>query len=113
DAWQRGLLTAVMGKRADGLYACGIGGAVVSIPRQAGKTYTFGALAFAVCLANPDTLVLWSAHRSRTHNETCKSMGAMAELRDVNPFVRRVWAGGVAEAVEFSNGAGVLIRVRV
>ena len=108
DAWQRGLLTAVMGKRADGLYACGIGGAVVSIPRQAGKTYTFGALAFALCLANPDTLVLWSAHRSRTHNETFKSMGSMAELPDVKPFVRRVLTGAGTEAVEFANGSRVL-----
>ena len=80
DPWQQGLLTAVLGKRESGLYACGIGGAVVSIPRQAGKTYTFGALAFALCLANADTLVLWSAHRARTHNETFKSMGSMSEL---------------------------------
>ena len=112
DAWQRGLLTAVMGKRADGLYACGIGGAVVSIPRQAGKTYTFGALAFALCLANPDTLVLWSAHRSRTHNETFKSMGSMAELPDVKPFVRRVLTGAGTEAVEFANGSRVLFGAR-
>src|SRR5690625_5191273 len=112
DAWQRGLLTAVMGKRADGLYACGIGGAVVSIPRQAGKTYTFGALAFALCLANPDTLVLWSAHRSRTHNETFKSMGSMAELPDVKPFVRRVLTGAGTEAVELANGSRVLFGAR-
>src|SRR5699024_10998516 len=81
-------------------------------PRQAGKTYTFGALAFALCLANPDTLVLWSAHRSRTHNETFKSMGSMAELPDVKPFVRRVLTGAGTEAVEFANGSRVLFGAR-
>ena len=112
DAWQRGLLTAVLGKRESGLYACGIGGAVVSIPRQAGKTYTFGALAFALCLANPDTLVLWSAHRARTHNETFKSMGSMSELPEVKPFVKRVLTGAGTEAVEFVNGSRILFGAR-
>ena len=112
DVWQRGLLTAVMGKRADGMYACGIGGAVVSIPRQTGKTYTFGALAFALCLANPDTLVLWSAHRARTHQETFKSMGSMSERPSVSPFVKRVLTGAGTEAVEFRNGSRILFGAR-
>ena len=112
DPWQQGLLTAVLGKRESGLYACGIGGAVVSIPRQAGKTYTFGALAFALCLANADTLVLWSAHRARTHNETFKSMGSMSELPEVKPFVKRVLTGAGTEAVEFVNGSRILFGAR-
>ena len=112
DEWQRGLCKAVLAKRADGLYACGIGGMVASIPRQSGKTYTIGSLVFAICLANPGTLVLWSAHRSRTHNETFKSMGSMAERREIAPFVSKVLTGAGTEAVEFSNGSRVLFGAR-
>lgn len=112
DAWQQGLVTAVLGKRETGQYACGIGGAVVSIPRQAGKTYTFGALAFALCLANPNTLVLWSAHRARTHQETFKSMTSMAERPSVAPFVKRSLTGAGTEAVEFANGSRILFGAR-
>lgn len=66
DRWQQGLCQAILAKRENGMYACGIGGAVVSIPRQVGKTYTIGVLIFALCAMNPDMLVLWSAHRART-----------------------------------------------
>src|SRR5699024_8959970 len=78
DPWQQGLLTAVLGKRESGLYACGIGGAVVSIPRQAGKTYTFGALAFGLWLANADTRVPWLARRASTPKETVESGGSLS-----------------------------------
>ena len=64
DPWQVGLCTVATGLRADGKYACGIGGMVLSIPRQVGKTYTIGGLVFALCMAKPDTLVLWTAHRA-------------------------------------------------
>lgn len=112
DAWQRGLITAIVAKRENGLYACGIGGVIISIPRQTGKTYTIGALVFALCLANPGTLVLWSAHRARTHNETFKTMGAMAERREIAPFIKRTLTGAGTEAVEFNNGSRVLFGAR-
>ena len=79
DPWQVGLCTVATGLRADGKYACGVGGMVLSIPRQVGKTYTIGGLVFALCMAKPDTLVLWTAHRARTHNETFRDMASKAE----------------------------------
>lgn len=112
DEWQRGLMMAVLAKREDGMYACGIGGAVVSIPRQVGKTYTVGALIFALCAQNPGMLVLWSAHRVRTHNETFKSMDAMSQRPAVRPYVRRVLTGAGTEAVEFTNGSRILFGAR-
>ena len=112
DAWQQGLMTAILAKRENGMYACGIGGAVISIPRQSGKTYTIGALVFALCSARPNTLALWSAHRARTHNETFKTMGAMAEKRGIAPFVKRVLTGAGTEAVEFANGSRILFGAR-
>ena len=112
DEWQKGLMMSIVAKRENGQYACGIGGAVVSIPRQSGKTYTIGALIFALCIANPDTLVLWSAHRARTHNETFKTMGATAMRPQVAPFVQRVLTGAGTEAVEFANGSRILFGAR-
>lgn len=112
DEWQRGLCKAILGKRSNGQYACGIGGAVISIPRQSGKTYTIGALVFALCLANPGMLVLWSAHRARTHNETFKTMSNMAERKEISPFIERVLTGSGTEAVEFANGSRVLFGAR-
>lgn len=112
DEWQSNLCQAVVAKREDGKYACGIGGALLSIPRQVGKTYTIGALVFALCLANPNTLVLWSAHRAKTHNETFRSMSSMAERREISPFVKRVLTGAGTEAVEFNNGSRVLFGAR-
>lgn len=112
DEWQRGLCKAVVAKRENGQYACGIGGALISIPRQSGKTYTIGSLVFALCLANKGMLVLWSAHRARTHNETFQTMGAMADRMEIAPFVKRVLTGAGTEAVEFSNGSRILFGAR-
>lgn len=112
DEWQRGLCKAIVAKRENGQYACGIGGALISIPRQSGKTYTIGSLVFALCLANKNMLVLWSAHRARTHNETFQSMGAMADRTEIAPFVKRVLTGAGTEAVEFNNGSRILFGAR-
>lgn len=112
DNWQRGLCQAILAKREDGMYACGIGGAVISIPRQVGKTYTIGTLLFALCAMNPDLLVLWSAHRARTHSETFKSMDAMSQKPGIKPYVKRVLTGAGTEAVEFANGSRILFGAR-
>ena len=112
DQWQQGLCTAIVAKRESGIYACGIGGAVISIPRQVGKTYTIGTLIFALCLANPGLLVIWSAHRARTHSETFGSMSSMAQRAEIDPFVKRVLTGAGTEAVEFTNGSRILFGAR-
>lgn len=112
DRWQQGLCQAILGKRADGQYACGIGGAVASIPRQSGKTYTIGALVFALCLSASDMLVLWTAHRTRTHNETFKSMDAMAQRKEIAPFIKNVRKANGEQEVEFVNGSRILFGAR-
>lgn len=112
DRWQSGLCTAIVGKRENGQYACGIGGVVLSIARQSGKTYTIAGLIFALCTANPNTLVLWSAHRVKTHNETFRSMQTLAGKPAISPFIKRVLTGAGTEAVEFANGSRVLFGAR-
>ena len=112
DGWQRGFGTVLLGKRETGLYACGIGGAVVSIPRQVGKTHVMAGLVFALCAANPGMLVLWTAHRARTHNETFQSMQGVAMRSSVAPYVANVRRGSGQEAVEFVNGSRILFGAR-
>ena len=72
DPWQDGAGKAILGKRKDHLYSAEA--VVMSIPRQVGTTFLIGAIIFALCLANPDTLVLWTAHRVPTAAETFGSM---------------------------------------
>ena len=112
DRWQQGFCQAILAKREDGQYACGIGGAIASIPRQSGKTYTIGALIFALCLATPGTLALWTAHRTRTHNETFKSMDGMANRKKVAPFIRSVRKANGEQEIEFENGSRILFGAR-
>lgn len=114
DEWQKNLCTVATGLRPNGMYACGIGGLVLSIPRQVGKTYTIGGLVFALCLAKPGMLVLWTAHRARTHNETFRDMASKAESAAVKPFVKDngVRRSNGEQAIEFKNGSRILFGAR-
>src|SRR5690625_7999564 len=51
DRWQQGFCQAILAKREDGQYACGIGGEGGSIARQSGKAYSIGALMYRLWLA--------------------------------------------------------------
>lgn len=112
DTWQTGLSTAVLARREDGLYAAGIGGVVISIPRQVGKTFTVGALIFALCSLFPDMTVIWTAHRVRTHNETFRSMASMAERKDIAPYIESVRRANGEQEIEFRNGSRILFGAR-
>lgn len=112
DEWQVGLSKAILARRADGTYACGTGGAVMSIPRQSGKTHMVAGLVFGLCIAEPGTLAVWSAHRAKTHNETFLTMAALAEKPAVAPFVKNVVRGAGKESVEFANGSRILFGAR-
>lgn len=112
DRWQQGFVSAALGKRADGMYAAGVGGVVASIPRQVGKTYTVGALAFSLALLSPDTLIMWTAHRSRTHAETFGSMAGLAERPEVKPLVDAVRRANGEQEIRFKNGSRILFGAR-
>lgn len=112
DMWQQNFTQLLLSKRADGIYACGVGGAIASWPRQTGKTHTLGAVTFGLALAEADTLIVWTAHRARTHAETFKSMTALAENPKIKPLIKRVFRQTGAEAVEFGNGSRILFGAR-
>lgn len=112
DRWQRNLGELIFAKRESGLFAAGVGGCYAAIPRQVGKTYTLAGLIFGFCVANPGTLVIWSAHRVRTHAETFRSMQGISLKPDVAPFVKKIHKAAGAEAVEFTNGSRILFGAR-
>lgn len=113
DRWQVDASKAALSRRgADGPYAAGIGGVVVSIPRQVGKTFWVGAVTFALCLVYPGSLVIWTAHRVATAAETFNDMQAFAARRKVAPFIKQVFTGDGDEAIIFKNGSRIMFGSR-
>ncbi|NYD43942.1 terminase large subunit domain-containing protein [Nocardioides panaciterrulae] len=110
DPWQDGAGKAILGKRKDHLYAAEA--VVLSIPRQVGKTYLIGAIIFALCLANPGTLVLWTAHRYPTANETFQSMKTMVEQPKLRPHIVSATNPGGNGVIKFRNGSRILFGAR-
>ena len=77
DLWQQGFLYLLLAKREDGRYACGAGGAVLSSCRQIGKTFMIGTAMFILCAGRRHTLVIWTAHHTRTSDETFNDQHAI------------------------------------
>ena len=86
DSWQHGVGSIALGKRADGKYAATVGGIVLSIPRQVGKTFLVGMIVIALCLLHPGLTVLWSAHRTRTATKTFGSLKGMTSRKKIKPL---------------------------
>lgn len=112
DLWQSDLLRCVLAKRADGQYAAGIDGVQVSIPRQVGKTYTIGGLAVAACTLDEDAFVLWTAHRTRTADETFQDMKSMVRRPRIAPHVAKVREANGQQAISFVNGSRIMFGAR-
>ena len=112
DRWQDGAGRAMLAKRDDGVYAASIGGCVLSIPRQVGKTFLVGAIAFALCLIHPGLKVIWTAHHSNTSDETFESMQQLAGRSKVRPHVRKILTGGGKQDIIFKNGSRVEFGAR-
>jgi phage terminase large subunit-like protein len=112
DVWQQGMCRLALGKRKDGKYAATIGGVVLSIPRQVGKTFTVGSVIFALCILFPGMKVLWTAHRSRTANETFRSMQGMTRRKKIAPHIAYVRSANGEQEIGFQNGSRILFGAR-
>lgn len=112
DDWQDGLGRAILAKREDGQYAASIGGIVVSICRQVGKTFTVGSMIVMLCLLFPGMKVLWTAHRTRTSDETFKSLSGMVRRKKIWPHVAAVRQANGQQEIEFRNGSRILFGAR-
>lgn len=112
DLWQQGLLYLMLGKREDGLYACGEGGTVISICRQVGKTFTIGSAVFILCAMQPNLKVLWTAHRTRTSDETFQSMCGFAKNKLMARHVEHIRRANGQQEIAFRNGSRVMFGAR-
>lgn len=112
DDWQVGLGRLILGKRADGKYAATVGGIVLSIPRQVGKTFLVGSIIFALCLLFPGLTVIWTAHRTRTSNETFRKLQGLAGRVKVKPHVREVRRTNGEQEIAFRNGSRIMFGAR-
>ena len=112
DLWQQGSGRLILAKRSDGIYAAGVGGVVISIPRQVGKTYMIGWIVFALCTLMPGLTVIWTAHHTRTSNETFGKMRSMARKPKVATYVDAVRAANGEQSIIFKNGSRILFGAR-
>lgn len=112
DDWQQGLGRLILGKRVDGKYAATVGGVVMSIPRQVGKTFTVGSIIFALCILFPRLTVLWTAHHTRTSDETFDSMYALSLRKKVAPHIASRRRANGQQAIRFRNGSRIMFGAR-
>ena len=112
DLWQKQLGSLIVAKDANGKYAAGIGGVVASIPRQVGKTYLIGWVTFALAIKHPGLTVIWTAHRSRTADETFRAMQGMAKRSEVAGHIEKITTGAGDQTIHFANRARIMFGAR-
>ncbi|MEV0267711.1 hypothetical protein AB0H43_02965 [Hamadaea sp. NPDC050747] len=112
DEWQEGAGRAILGKRADGMYAATVGGVVLSIPRQVAKTFLVGRIIFALCVLFPGFKVVWTAHRTRTSTNTFKALQGFARRKAVAPYVELIRTANGEQEILFKNGSVLMFGAR-
>lgn len=112
DPWQHGIGSIALGKRRDGKYAATVGGVVLSIPRQVGKTFLVGMIMIALCVLCPGMTVLWTAHRTRTATKTFHSLQGMVKRKKVWPHVDGIRTSNGEQEIRFSNGSVIMFGAR-
>lgn len=112
DLWQQGFLYLLYGKRKDGKYACSVGSAVLSSCRQIGKTFMVGTSLFLLCAGKPNTLVLWTAHHTRTSDQTFADMCDYANNAKLRKYVDTIRRANGQQEIKFANGSRIMFGAR-
>ena len=112
DPWQHGIGSVALGKRKDGKYAATVGGVVLSIPRQVGKTFLVGMIVIALCVIFPKITVIWTAHRTRTATKTFQTLQAMVKRKKVWPHVAAIRIANGEQEIRFRNGSVIMFGAR-
>lgn len=115
DRWQDGLGRLILALDKTGMYAADT--SVISIPRQVGKTYLVGCIVFALALAHPRLTIIWTAHRSKTAEETFDSFKAMCQENPLlggvgGPIIRRISESRGDKGIYLRNGSRILFGAR-
>ena len=118
DRWQQGLLTLILGRRKDGTFAASVGGVVLSICRQTGKTFTVSSLVVILCTLIPNLTVIWTAHHNRTNSNTFDHVRtlvrnpALIGYLDHSGRTDGVRGGNGMQEITFANGSKILFGAR-
>jgi hypothetical protein len=110
DEWQDGAGRLILAKNADGFYAADT--TVLSIPRQVGKTYLIGSIAFALCINQKNTTVVWTAHRFKTAKEAFSTMKGLAGQPKVKAHIERIVNANGDQEIRFCNGSRIVFGAR-
>lgn len=111
DLWQQGFLYLLLARRDDGRYACGTAGGVVSSCRQIGKTFTVGSAILLLAAARP-LKVIWTAHHTRTSDETFASLCSLAERPKLKPYVAGIRRANGQQEIRLGNGSRIMFGAR-
>lgn len=112
DPWQQGLLWILFSRDANGRYCCGQGGLTVSSCRQIGKTFTLGTAFFVKCMLSPGLKVIWTAHHTRTSDETFADMCSLAQMPAVARHVDHIRRANGQQEIVFANGSRIMFGAR-
>ena len=112
DSWQQGLAQLILAEDETGCYAATVGGVVLSIARQTGKTYVVRWVIFALCCLVPGTKVVWTSHHGQTTDLTLEEFDQMSQSPAAAPFVEHVTKARGNEAIRFTNGSIIRFGAR-
>lgn len=112
DEWQRDLNRCILAKDSENLYAADT--VVISVCRQAGKTYDIGGLVFADSIINPGTTTVWTAHRFKVARESFNELRAWAKspLLAAHIDYDAITTAAGNECIPFRNGSRVVFAAR-
>ena len=112
DLWQQGFLWLLFAKNAEGKYACGADGAVLSSCRQIGKTFTVGTALFLKAILTPNLKAIWTAHHTRTSDETFADMCEMERNPVLGRYVERIRRANGQQEITFTSGSRIMFGAR-
>ena len=112
DLWQQGFLWLLFAKNAEGKYACGADGAVLSSCRQIGKTFTVGTALFLKAILTPNLKAIWTAHHTRTSDETFTDMCEMEHNPVLGRYVERIRRANGQQEITFTSGSRIMFGAR-
>lgn len=112
DTWQDELNRCILAKASDGEYAADT--VLLSICRQAGKTYDIGAVIFADSILTPGTTTVWTAHRFKVAKETFTFLKSLAESPLLEEYIdkSKITTAAGNECIPFRNGSRIVFGAR-
>ena len=113
DVWQRQINRIILAKSADGLWSAR--NAVLSIPRQTGKTYDIGWVAIHRAARTPGMRVVWTAQHFSVIKDTFESLCAIVLRPEMSGLVdpdHGISLAAGKEEIRFRNGSRIFFRAR-